>query len=100
LSAAVAFVASPVIASPPPQANNAWGDITSVVAGPGLTGGATEGDATLAVVFGGNGTANTAARSDHNHDDRYLRLIGGTLSGSLTAPQFVSSAAQGTAEYP
>ena len=25
-----------------------------------------------------------AATSDHNHDDRYLRLIGGTLSGALS----------------
>jgi len=97
--AVVAFAIAPVQAAQPPQANPAWGDITSVVAGPGLTGGATDGDATLAAAFGGNGSANTVARSDHNHDDRYLRLIGGTLSGNLSAPTFTSTAPNGTAPF-
>lgn len=30
------------------------------------------------------GLINGKSDSDHNHDDRYLRLIGGTLSGALT----------------
>lgn len=68
---ALAFAIAPVHAAPPPQANPSWGDITSVFAGPGLTGGAGEGDATLAVLFDGNGTADSVARSDHNHDAAY-----------------------------
>jgi hypothetical protein len=126
VAAFVAFAAVPVHAASPPQSNAAWGDIDSVIAGLGLTGGATAGDATLAVAFGGNGTANLVARSDHNHDDRYsrlghnhddryLQLTGGTLGGDLTlamgdlallglgsrvvAPQLVSTAPNGTAPF-
>ena len=71
-TAVIAFAAAPVHAAPPPQANNSSADITAVIAGEGLTGGALNGDAVLSVLFGGNGTANTAARSDHNHDDLYM----------------------------
>lgn len=62
------------------------GDITDVVAGNGLTGGAASGSATLSV---GAGTgisvaADTIALDTTYTDGRYLRLTGGTLSGSLT----------------
>jgi parallel beta-helix repeat protein len=43
------------------------GDIVQVTAGTGLTGGATEGNATLDVDFGGTGTATTVSRTDHQH---------------------------------
>ncbi len=43
------------------------GDITAVVAGVGLTGGGSTGDALLAVNFGGPGSTSLVARSDHTH---------------------------------
>jgi hypothetical protein len=64
------------------------GDITSVTTGAtsGLTGGTTSGDASLAVSFAGTGTANSAARSDHNHWGQSWSGSGTglTLSGGST----------------
>jgi hypothetical protein len=47
--------------------NDSGGDVTGVAAGTGLTGGGTAGDLTLNVSFAGDGSAPTAARSDHDH---------------------------------
>ncbi|MFK7692849.1 C1q-like domain-containing protein [Paenibacillus sp. HJGM_3] len=66
-----------------------------IIAGAGLTGGGSlAADRTLAVSFGGNGSATTAAKSDHNHDTTYLKLAGGqTVAGTLGASGLITSSA-------
>jgi hypothetical protein len=63
------------------------GTVTQVNTGDGLTGGPITTTGTISVNFGGSGAALTVSRSDHNHDSRYLKLAGGTLS--TDGPQIV-----------
>jgi len=83
--------------------NDSGGTITGVTAGTGLSGGGTSGTVSLAVQFGGNGAATSAARSDHNHDTRYVRGIGllehgrvSCVSGCQNRVQTFSPAFSGT----
>jgi hypothetical protein len=52
----------------------ATGDISSVAAGAGLNGGGDSGEVSLDVDFARDGSANTAARSDHDHNGGAINL--------------------------
>jgi hypothetical protein len=72
------------------------GDITAVntAAGSGLTGGVTNGAASLTVVFGGDGALNAAARADHEHATANGSIAVG--SGALAVSTSASNVAVGT----
>jgi hypothetical protein len=55
---------------------NSGGTVTQVNSGSGLAGGPITGSGTLSVDFAGTGTAQTAARSDHQHDILYQKKYG------------------------
>ncbi len=68
------------------------GDITSVTAGSGLTGGGDTLDVILAVAFAGTGSADSVARSDHDHDAVYINegqtgsiVTGMIVDGTVTS---------------
>ena len=56
-----------------------WTKLKGVPTGQGLT---VSGSA-ISVTYAGTGTANSASRSDHDHDVTYLKLAGGTMTGTL-----------------
>ena len=61
--------------------SDSGGDITAVTAGTGLTGGGTSGAVRVGVNLAGSGSANTIARSDHDH---FSQAWSGSTANGLT----------------
>ena len=68
------------------------GDITGVTAGTGLTGGGTTGAVTLSANLSGSGSANTLARSDHDH---FSQSWSGSTANGLTVSNSGGAALRG-----
>jgi hypothetical protein len=77
--------------------NDSGGDVTSVTAGTGLTGGGIAGALTIAVDFAGTGSATAAARSDHDHAGQSIPAL--RLSPQSSPPVACSAGTAGTIFY-
>lgn len=73
--------------------------ITSVSAGPGLTGGGTSGDVALGVVFGGSGSAAIAARADHSHLTGTLTVAIGPATAALATGSGITAVGYQTLRF-
>jgi hypothetical protein len=68
--------------------DDSGGDITDVAAGTGLLGGGASGAVTLSVNFGGNGSAPSSSRADHDHAGQTWSALGQTAFRVINTANF------------